>query len=118
MNKEQIESSYQIPCGPLGVSADGVCRRGLKDSYDKLLDRLSRELHPVATPDSLPKGLKAEGDRIVKFEEEENLNEKREKLIKEGKVKAEAKLAVKRYEEELQGNGKLLQDISGKIEPH
>jgi hypothetical protein len=117
MNKEQIESFYQIPCGPLGVSADGVCRRGLKDSYDKLLDRLSKELHPVETPDSLPKGLRADGNKIVKFEEE-SLEEKKEKLIRDGKIKAEAKLAVKRYEEELQGNSKLLQNVSGKIEPH
>jgi hypothetical protein len=41
--------------------------------------------------------------------------EKKERLIKEGKMKAEVKHAVEKYKEKLQGNSKLLQDTSGKI---
>lgn len=78
----KIKETYSLPCGALHVSADSVCRRGLRDSMDRLLDRLAKELHPVNLPDKTPKGFQAseEGDY-------------------------------------LQGNSKLLQDISGKLGP-
>lgn len=80
-SKSKIEITFQIPCGAIGVSADSVCKRGLRDSMDRLLDRLSKELHPVELPDKLPKSFK-ESDKQT-----------------------------------LQGNSKLLQDVSGEIEP-
>ena len=55
----KIKQSYSIPCGALHVSADSVCKRGLRDSMDKLLDRLAKELHPVILPDSAPKGFQS-----------------------------------------------------------
>ena len=118
--KEKIEKFYQIPCGPMSVSADSVCRRGLKDSHDRLLDRLTKEIHPLPVVDKLPKDSKVDGNLIVGFDEssEDNkIESKKERMIKEGKMRAEVKLAIKKYEEELQGNSKLLQDPTGKITP-
>jgi hypothetical protein len=114
MNKTEakIRDLYRIPCGPMEISADSVCRRGLKDSMDKLLDRLTHEVHPVVIDD-------ADGDHDTDrnhAEKEETDDERKERLIKEGKLRAEVKATVRQYEEELQGNSKLLQDISGKIE--
>jgi len=108
MNKTEakIRDLYRIPCGPMEISADSVCRRGLKDSMDKLLDRLTHEVHPVVIDDV--------GENHV--EREETDDERKERLVKEGKLRAEVKATVRQYEEELQGNSKLLQDISGKIE--
>jgi hypothetical protein len=111
MNKTEakIRDLYRIPCGPMEISADSVCRKGLKDSMDKLLDRLTHEVHPVVIDD-------ADGADGNHAEKEETDDERKERLIKEGKLKAEVKATIRQYEEELQGNSKLLQDISGKIE--
>jgi hypothetical protein len=49
-------------------------------------------------------------------EPEESRDEKKERLIKEGKLKAEVKKEVQKYEEKLMGNSKLLQRTDGKIE--
>lgn len=81
LNKSKIETTGQIPCGAVRVHADSVCKRGLRDSMDKLLDRLSEELHPVELTENYSKNLK---------------------VSDEGNI---------------QGNSKLLQDTSGKIEP-
>jgi hypothetical protein len=115
--QDKIKETYQIPCGPMGISAEGVCRRSLRDSFDKLLDRLTRELHPYSQFDELPKGLKAKGDVLIEEGDKEDMESRKRRLIEEGRIKAEAKLAIKKYEEELQGNSKLLQDPSGKMDP-
>lgn len=108
MNKTEakIRDLYRIPCGPMEISADSVCRKGLRDNMDKLLDRLTHEIHPVVIDDI--------GENHA--EKEETDEEKKERLVKEGRLKAEVRATVRQYEEELQGNSKLLQDISGKIE--
>jgi hypothetical protein len=66
--KQMVEKGYAIPCGPMTVRADSVCRKALRDNFDDLLNRLSIEVSPE-----------------------------------------------EKFEENLQGNGKLLQDISGKM---
>ena len=86
---------------------------------DRLLDRLTQEIHPAMEPDKLPKGMDADGVNLVEVIKEpvkETPQERKERLLEEGKIRAEVKMAVKSYEEELQGNSKLLQDTSGKIE--
>lgn len=108
----RIRDLYRIPCGPTEISADSICKRGLKDSFDKVLDRLTREIHPISVDDN-----ETEFEEIGEPEEiKETDEERKERMIKEGKLKAEVKASVKQYEEELQGNSKLLQDISGKLE--
>ena len=117
--KARMEDLYQIPCGVMGISADSVCRRSLRSSMDRLLDRLTQEIHPAMEPDKLPKGMDADGVNLVEVIKEpvkETPQERKERLLEEGKIRAEVKMAVKSYEEELQGNSKLLQDTSGKIE--
>lgn len=103
--EDRIRDLYRIPCGPTEISADSICRKSLKDSMDRLLDRVIKEINPVDNSE-----VEVE---IPKEETEEDL---KIKLINRGKMKAEVKAIVKEYEEELQGNSKLLQDISGRIE--
>lgn len=82
-----LSKRYRIPCGPMKIRADGVCRRNLKDSLDTLLDRLTEEINPYPSrPASLPQGVQVDDN---------------------GRTFSSA---------ELQGNSKLLQDISSKIE--
>ena len=145
MNAFEEITQHRIPCGPMTVAAAGVCRRRLRDSYDQLLDRLAQEIHQEYTPPELPKDHKfdEEGKLVhkeelakreqtaktmqkdkekAKKEREKNepqspeiLESKREKMLQEGKLKADVKKEVKEYEEKLMGNSKMGQDISGKI---
>jgi hypothetical protein len=92
MNVKLEIDRHRLPCGPVTVSVEGVCRRRVKDHFDKLLDRLTHELHP-------------EGEDLDKA-----------KMIQDGKRKAEAKHEIDKYKENLKmGNSKLTQDISGKL---
>ena len=134
MNAHEEISRHRVPCGPMTVSVSAVCRRRLKDSFDTLLDRLTEDhtiteegkiLHNDAIARKKQAGeVMKKGEEKVKKEREKNaphseevLQAKREKMIQEGRMKAEVKTGLKQYEEKLQGNSKMLQDITGKIEP-
>lgn len=147
---DKIEKRYRIPCGPMDISADGVCRRRLRDRFDDLLDKLTEQVHPEMPESEVPSGYemdekgnlvseedkkrkeeaakareKAEADvekelsgfdkALSEIMDEEDIDQKKERLIEEGKMKAEVKAEIKKYEEKLMGNSKMLQDISGKI---
>ena len=86
---------HKLPCGPMDVSINSVCRRRLHDHFDKLLDRLCEECNPTPPPSDVPKDWMTEP--------EETLDEKREKMVEEGKMKAEAKAKIKEYEKTLAG---------------
>jgi hypothetical protein len=128
----------RLPCGPMSVSIDSVCRRRLRDHFDALFDRLTQEIHPEAFDEEEAADLeeidpeefeKARADAEKKLEKDarnldqsiedklsfETLEDKKERMIEEGKMKADVKKAIKEYEEQLMGNSKMLQDTSGKI---
>jgi hypothetical protein len=111
--KKEIER-HRLPCGPMSVSIDGVCRRRLRDSMDALLDKLTQETHPEGVDVDI---LEMDEDVEVPEEKEpeETDKEKKERLIREGKLKADVKKEVQKYEEKLFGNSKMLQNQSGKI---
>jgi hypothetical protein len=115
MNPKKEIERHRLPCGPMTVGIDSVCRRRLRDHFDAFLDRLTEETHPEGVEDEI-----LETDVEVEIPEEkepeESDEEKKARLIKEGKMKAEVKHAVEKYKEKLQGNSKLLQDTSGKIQ--
>lgn len=122
--KKLIEQ-HKIPCGPMAVSIDGVCRRRLRDNMDALLDRITQETHPEGRDpededmdDDYKKMQEEERKREAEMEalaKEETIEEKKDRLIEEGRMKAEVKKEVSKYEEKLMGNSKLSQSISGKI---
>ena len=122
--KKLIEQ-HKIPCGPMAVSVEGICRRRLRDNMDALLDRITQETHPEGRdPDDddveddykkmqeEERKLEAEAEALAK---EETIEEKKDRLIEEGRMKAEVKKEVSKYEEKLMGNSRLLQSPSGKI---
>lgn len=145
MNVSEEIKRHRLPCGPMTVKANAVCRRRLKESFDKLLDRLTEEIHPEFVPPEAPKGheFKDDGslihkDKLAKNKkagetlrkgkekkkahlekhsplDDDTLKLKKEKMLQEAKLKAEVKLKTREFEEKLQGNSKMLQDITGKI---
>ena len=113
MQPKKLIEKHQLPCGPMAVAIDGVCRRRLRDSMDVLLDRLTEEVHPEGVEEEI-----MEVDEVEIPEEpepEETDEEKKERLVQEGKLKAEVKHEVEKYKEKLMGNSKMLQNTSGKI---
>jgi hypothetical protein len=115
MQPKKLIEKHQLPCGPMAVAIDGVCRRRLRDSMDALLDRLTQEIHPEGVDVDI-----LEMDEDVEIPEEkepeETDAEKKKRLIAEGKLKVDVKKAVRSYEEKVMGNSKMLQNTSGKIQ--
>jgi hypothetical protein len=113
MNPKKEIERHRLPCGPMSIAIDGVCRRRLRDQFDALLDRLTQEAHPEGVEEEI---LETEEIEIPEEPEvEESEAEKKERLITEGKLKAEVKHEVEKYKEKLMGNSKMLQNPSGKI---
>jgi hypothetical protein len=154
--KEEIERR-RMPCGPVTVAIEGVCRRRLKDKFDTILGKLSEltdqeykapqapeghemvdgkimskeqlkeQQHEEKRGDLLKKGImrnevaaevaKHREEVMPKKEEkkEPTLEERKKEMLKEAKMKAEVKIKAKEHEKRLEGNSKLLQDTSGKI---
>jgi hypothetical protein len=98
---------HKLPCGPMDVSINSVCRRRLHDHFDALLDRLCEECHPVPPEKDVPKEWMEEP--------EETMEEQKARLLDEGKMKAEVKVKVKEHEQKLMGNSKLLADPKQKV---
>lgn len=116
--KRKLEKGYLIPCGPMDISADAVCRRSLKGNMDRILDRLTLEVNPEPPPSGrLGKGLEVNDEGKIVATPKETREEKKQRLVEEGKLRVEVRSAIKQYQETLQGNSKLLQDITGKLEP-
>ena len=115
MKAKELIEKHKIPCGPMSVSVEGVCRRRLRDSMDALLDRLTKETHPEGVDSEI---LEMDEEVIVPEEKEpeETDDEKKKRLIAEGKLKADVKKEVRAYEEKLMGNSKMLHRTDGKIE--
>jgi len=138
-NPKELIKSHKLPCGPTTINADGVCRRRLRDRFDVLLDKLTRETHPEGKDgevdeiddefeklketekkqEEIERQLEQEYVRVdqelQRKMNEETPEQKKERMIEEGKMKAEVKKEVLKYEEKLMGNSKLLQDPTGKI---
>jgi len=113
MNTKKEIERHRLPCGPMSVAIDGICRRRLRDQFDALLDRLTKETHPEGVDEEVIETEEIEIPEEPEVEESEA--EKKERLIAEGKLKADVKHEVEKYKEKLMGNSKMLQDPTGKI---
>ena len=115
MKAKELIEKHQIPCGPMAVSVDGVCRRRLRDHLDALLDRLTEETHPEGADRDILE-MEEEPEIPEEQEPEETRDEKKKRLSQEGKLRAEVSKEVGKYKEKLMGNSKMLQSQSGKIQ--
>jgi hypothetical protein len=115
MRAKDLIEKHKIPCGPMSVSVEGVCRRRLRDHLDALLDRLTQETHPEGVDTEILE-MEEEPEIPEEQEPEETRDEKKKRLIQEGKLRAEVSKEVGKYKEKLMGNSKMLQNPSGKIQ--
>lgn len=114
MNPKKLIEQHKLPCGPMTVGIESICRRRLRDHFDALLDRLTQETHPEGVEEEI---LEVDEVEIPEEKEpEESDKDKKKRLIKEGKLKAEVKHEVEKHKEKLMGNSKMLQDPTGKIQ--
>ena len=114
MNTKKEIERHRLPCGAVTIAVDGVCRRKLRDNFDAMLDRLTQETHPEGIDEEI-----LETDEVIVPEEkepEESPEEKKKRMVDEGKLKLDVKKELRKYEEKLMGNSKMLQDRSGKIQ--
>jgi hypothetical protein len=114
MNVTREIERHRLPCGAATIAIDGVCRRRLRDHFDALLDKLTKEVNPEGVDKEILE-MEEEAEIPEEKQPEETDKQKKDRMIREGKLKADVKKEVKEYEEKLMGNSKLLQDISGKI---
>jgi hypothetical protein len=105
---DKIEKRFVIPCGAMDVKATGICRRQLKDRFDSLLDRLTEEIHPDYVKPEHPDF----GENGVQAEQQKSLFNKALKDEEEETTTAPSKST----KDVLQGNSKLLQNPTGKLE--
>jgi hypothetical protein len=109
---------HKLPCGPMTLAVNTVCRKRLKDKFDTLLDRLCEECHPEPVKPQAPKGHEFDDKgRVVESNRPKTRNEKKKEMIESGKLRAEVQTEIKKYKEQLMGNSRLSQDITGEIKP-
>jgi hypothetical protein len=100
--KEEIER-HRIPCGPVTVAAEGVCRRRLKDKFDTILGKLSELTDQEYKAPQAPAGHQMVDGKMVSEEQlkEQKHEEKRGDLLKKGMMKNEVKAELKKHAETL-----------------
>ena len=130
MTASEKIAAHKLPCGPVTVSVNGTCRRRLADHFDALLDRLTKETRPEGRDPEQDHDIEDPSDT----ESEETRDEKKKRLIEDGKLKVEVAKEVAKYRQKVmpkpktsdhsesddevddeQGNSKLLQRIDGKM---
>lgn len=112
MKPSKLIERHKLPCGPMSIRVNGVCRRRLRDSIDSLLDGLTKDIHPEGVDTEIIK----KKEEVETPEQQESSADKKKRMIEEGKLKADVKKEVEKYKEKIMGNSKLLHNISGKIE--
>ena len=122
-------SMHRVPCGPMSIKASGICRRRLRDNFNTLLDRLSEETGPQQPMGpEMPNGYHMMPDGTIMSDAHMQAQEAKKKARKARKDKEndpvnklsealKGTLSQGFGEEKLQGNSKMLQDISGEIKP-
>jgi hypothetical protein len=100
--KEEIER-HRIPCGPVTVAADAVCRRRLKDKFDTILGKLSELTDQEYKAPQAPKGHQMVDGKMVSEVQlkEQKHEEKRGDLLKQGMMKNEVKAELKKHADTL-----------------
>ena len=100
MNPTKMIKRHQLPCGPMAVSIDGICRRKLRDHLDQLLDRLTEETHPEGVDKDILEMEEQVDIPEEETEQEETREEKKARMIDEGLLKLEVQQELEKYKSE------------------
>ena len=105
MNAKEEIKKHRLPCGPMTIAIDGVCRRRLRDSMDRLLDRLTQETHPEGRDPEQEHDLDVANHEDAAMEQqpepEESREEKKQRMLEDGKLKLEVKKELQDHEKQL-----------------
>ena len=99
MKAKELLEAHKIPCAPASIGADAICRRRLRDQFDALLDRLTEEVHPQGVDEEILE-MEEQVDLPEEGEQEETDEQKRERMLQEGKLKIDVKRELAAYEAE------------------
>lgn len=99
MNPKKEIERHRLPCGPVSIAIDGTCRRRLRDHFDSLLDRLTQETHPEGVDKEILE-MEEQVEMPEEPEQEETAEEKRARMLDEGKMKIDVKRELAKYEAE------------------
>ena len=107
----QEMSMHRVPCGPVSVNISAPCRRRLRDTFDKLLDKLCEKCHSEMVEPEIPDGYELSDDGKVmdsqylkeqeKAKKEPTLEERRGKMVEEGRMKNEVQAELSQHKDEV-----------------
>jgi len=106
MKAKELLEAHKIPCGPTSISADAICRRRLRDQFDALLDRLTELTHPSGVDEEILE-MEEQVDLPEEGEEEETDEQKKERMLQEGKLKIDVKRELAAYEADTSGDAEV-----------
>jgi len=94
--KEEIERR-RMPCGPVTVSVEGVCRRRLQDRFDTILGKLSELTDQEYKAPEAPKGHEIKDGEVMVKGADQTPEAKGQKMFEEGLIKNEVKSKLKEH---------------------
>ena len=97
MNVSEELSRNRLPCGPLTVAIDGVCRRKLGDLHNAILDKLSEFTSQEFEPSEAPEGHEIKDGKLVPEGADKTPEAKGKKMLDEGLIKNEVKAKLKEH---------------------
>ena len=107
----QEMTMHRVPCGPVSVNASAPCRRRLRDTFDKLLDKMCEKCHDQFPEPEIPDGYEVDENGKVmdsqflkeqeKAKKEPTLEEKRGKMLEDGKMKNTVQAELAQHKEEV-----------------
>lgn len=100
MNPTKELERHRLPCGAATIAAEAVCRRRLRDHFDALLDQLTQETNPEGVDKDILE-MEEEVNIPEPQEPEETREEKKARMIDEGKLKLEVGKELEKHREEM-----------------
>ena len=94
--KEEIERR-RLPCGPVTVAAESVCRRRLQDKFDLILGKLSELTDQEYKAPEAPKGHEIKDGKVVVEGADQTPEAKGQKMFEEGLIKNKVKSKLKEH---------------------
>ena len=94
--KEEIERR-RIPCGPVTVAVESVCRRRLQDKFDLILGKLSELTDQEYKAPEAPKDHEIKDGKVVVKGVDQTPEAKGQKMFEEGLIKNEVKSKLKEH---------------------
>lgn len=102
-------SLHRVPCGAVSVNASAVCKRRLRDTFDKLLDKLCSDCYAPPAEGDLPQGYELTEDGKImdskylkeKAKKKPTVAEQRKAMLEKGTMRNEVAAEVAAHKEKV-----------------